>query len=114
MNKKVASKKTGKRADAAEFFEGEKAKVKERIRRKLTPEMRKLIHLVSMEKALLPLSGKERPDKCDMDTLKKDREALTLIVAAVMANGRLSAQITHAWVAEHGYYLVPQEWFKAK
>ena len=65
--------------------------------------------------ALTPLSGKIRPDRDDIEILLRDREGLELIVAAILANGRLATLVAHAWAEERSLYLLPmEEWKRAK
>jgi hypothetical protein len=63
-------------------------------------------------RVLVPLSGKPRPSKDDVETLQTDRQALDAIVQAIMENGRLATLIAHAWVQEKGYLLMPAQGYE--
>lgn len=75
----------------------------------------KTVWLIRDQKGLPPLSRKKRPDNVDIEIMQRDREGLQLIVAAILANGRLASMIAHAWAEERSLYLIPhEEWDKAK
>ncbi len=74
----------------------------------------KAVWLVKDKKALLPLVGKKTPTKDDIEIMKSDREGLELIVAAILANGRLASMIAHAWADEKSIYLIPHEMWDAQ
>lgn len=65
-------------------------------------------------KVLVPLSGKVRPTKYDIETLQEDREVLEVVVLSILANKRLAWLIVNAWLEERGYVMAPQKWLDEK
>ena len=65
-------------------------------------------------KVLIPLSGKVRPTKNDIETLQEDREVLEVVVLSILANKRLAWLIVNAWLEERGYVMAPQKWLDEK
>lgn len=63
---------------------------------------------------LVPLSGKARPNKDDIEILRSDREALELMAAAILANKRLAWFIVSAYLRERGFVMVPNGWSSEK
>lgn len=65
-------------------------------------------------KVLVPLSGKVRPTKNDMETLKEDREVLEMMAVSILENKRLAFLIVSAWLEECHCVMVPQQWLDEK